>query len=552
MNKTSLDMASHESSRKKRKVSYMDDQTSHPHENGVIASSSALPHPTNTTAMDKQTVNAPCHHEQTLKALNTDLDAMRQLITCKICDRLLYEPYALSCGHTYCYSCLSQWLGVQVRMTCPDCRIVIRQQPNPSYLIRELVLIFVSRNELLPDGETAEEHNKLVREEADIVAGDKANTDKRTGGLFKGRFNKSRLNVIGPLHDPGDDVERCPGCHWELEDGHCNHCGFEADDLDDDYLSLEESEDNNGLSDEDVDLELEDMDGGDVFGGADGPDDWGYGHEGYVADGPNDVHTHPRRWPQYPRPVHAGARPGPIDLHAHSDDESESEEDEYDRDDTFIDDGTILEEEEDEDGSDAESDVTAGRRPAPQVHRRNFRGRAGPVVISDDEDDEDATAYAAPVGGRHGGRTAPVAISEDGSVDGTETAPSTTLGAADGSESDSEDEGPVLRGSQRNKRPNVAVRSRRAVTVSSDDESEESDQEGRSESAGPGGFSPLDDGFGEEASEQTDYDDFDDEVDGGGQGGLGTSDSFIPYEEDHGSSQFYESDDGWGSLARRY
>jgi len=77
---------------------------------------------------------------------------MRQLVTCKICDRLLYEPYALSCGHTYCYICLTQWFTNNSRKkTCPDCRSVIVLQPTPSYIIKELVLIFVSRGRAFAD-----------------------------------------------------------------------------------------------------------------------------------------------------------------------------------------------------------------------------------------------------------------------------------------------------------------------------------------------------------------------------------------------------------------
>lgn len=34
----------------------------------------------------------------------TDLEHMRNLVTCSICDQLLYEPFTIQCGHTYCYS----------------------------------------------------------------------------------------------------------------------------------------------------------------------------------------------------------------------------------------------------------------------------------------------------------------------------------------------------------------------------------------------------------------------------------------------------------------
>lgn len=33
-----------------------------------------------------------------------DLDSIRATVTCSVCDQLLYEPWTLGCGHTYCYS----------------------------------------------------------------------------------------------------------------------------------------------------------------------------------------------------------------------------------------------------------------------------------------------------------------------------------------------------------------------------------------------------------------------------------------------------------------
>jgi hypothetical protein len=46
----------------------------------------------------------PADTAQQLKVLRTDLDSLRSHLTCKICDRLLYQPYTISCGHTYCYT----------------------------------------------------------------------------------------------------------------------------------------------------------------------------------------------------------------------------------------------------------------------------------------------------------------------------------------------------------------------------------------------------------------------------------------------------------------
>jgi len=46
----------------------------------------------------------PANTTQQLKVLRTDFDSLRSHLTCKICDRLLYQPYTIACGHTYCYT----------------------------------------------------------------------------------------------------------------------------------------------------------------------------------------------------------------------------------------------------------------------------------------------------------------------------------------------------------------------------------------------------------------------------------------------------------------
>ncbi len=41
---------------------------------------------------------------QLATVFRSDLTNVRNLITCSICDQLLYEPWTLACGHTYCYT----------------------------------------------------------------------------------------------------------------------------------------------------------------------------------------------------------------------------------------------------------------------------------------------------------------------------------------------------------------------------------------------------------------------------------------------------------------
>ncbi|KAF2684711.1 hypothetical protein K458DRAFT_366018 [Lentithecium fluviatile CBS 122367] len=217
----------------------------------------------------------PSKADEQLKALRTEFDGLRSHLTCKICDRLLYQPYTISCGHTYCYSCLCTWFcNNKSRKTCPDCRAVVAQPPAPAYVIRDMTLVFISRAELLPTGETIEQHTKWQKEEADAVQQDKDNKDHRTGGLFKGCFRShhARGPSLQVVRDQEDGVERCPVCTWELEDGECVQCGLFFDDngeltWTDSFTGFSDMDDmsERDMSGEDLDAEM-DMEDADFDG----------------------------------------------------------------------------------------------------------------------------------------------------------------------------------------------------------------------------------------------------------------------------------------------
>lgn len=441
-------MASQEGSRKRIKMSKAPASRAIGYTPAVASSSSAGP---SNTANGGVCESGSCSHEQSLKTLHTDIEAMRQLVTCKVCDRLLYEPYALTCGHTYCYQCLRQWFENNPRKkTCPDCRVVITQQPTPSYLLREMVLIFVSRNEMLPDGETTDEHHKWQKEEADLIAADKANTDERAGGLFKGMFKRlnGAVRGCGPLHDPGDNVDRCPYCHWEVRGGYCSQCDTVVDEE-----AFSDYDDDSDETDDELDHELDAEDAAAVWG-VDGEDDYFDHVYPYIGFGRDDSST----------PVPAAMRaPEFVDLSGLTDQEERSEDEDEDNLSGFVvgDDEVTYDETDDGRRLDA-SDVPNQRRS-----RRV-------VVVDDDESDSD-------------GETIPERV-----------------GAPDPG-SDEDEEGPINSGSQRNKRGSrMTVRQRHVSVSSSDDSSEDStdsdtdDDETHPDDehipAAPGlrGFSPLD------------------------------------------------------------
>jgi len=81
--------------------------------------------PTSITSNDD--MPAQQKSQEALTGLSRDLEAVQQLLLCRICSRLMHLPFTTSCGHSACYSCLAQWF--QQKMTCPDCRAPVQQKP---------------------------------------------------------------------------------------------------------------------------------------------------------------------------------------------------------------------------------------------------------------------------------------------------------------------------------------------------------------------------------------------------------------------------------------
>jgi hypothetical protein len=394
---------------------------------------------------------------------------MRQLITCKICQRFLSEPYGLACGHTYCYVCLDAWLVAQKKRTCPDCRATIKEQPVPSYLIREMTRVFAYRQELLPDGETVEEHDEYIKEAVAQVS-----TDKETGGLFSGLFKGGRMHWM-PIHDPGDDVDRCPNCHWELEEGRCGSCGLNIGDEDGFGLDTGESENSDDDDDDDDELDVDvvphDYDGMDDPGSFD-EDDYldEDGNHRFGDEGEGSVDLDIFGPLPIPAAAHRRARQHRDRINLDSEPDSEDSED-PDNDplmEGFLDNEAI-----EESGSDSSNEQSDSEEEAEETPRREHGHRQliRPTVIHDSDSDDAPRQPRRPV------------VVEDSS----------------------DEEGPVARNNQRAGK--VSRGTRRAPVVqtissdedtspdNSDDNDDDSDSASDSESdsggVNAGAFSPM-------------------------------------------------------------
>jgi hypothetical protein len=106
--------------------------------------------------------------------------------------------------------------------------------------------MFIGRTELLPEDETTHEHEIAKGEEAVLMT-----TDRDGVGLFKGAFRGGRLrqmrDALRPMHDPHDNVDRCPDCHWELEGHDCYRCGWSRPDAE----GFSDEDDSDGSDSED-------------------------------------------------------------------------------------------------------------------------------------------------------------------------------------------------------------------------------------------------------------------------------------------------------------
>ncbi|RPB12061.1 hypothetical protein P167DRAFT_536191 [Morchella conica CCBAS932] len=205
------------------------------------------------------------YKDDVIEDLNCDLKKLQKSLTCVICLEMLFEPYTLQCGHVFCYTCVLDWLGQAHKMTCPECRSVVKVQPAPAYLIKDMIEVFVLRAELTSPNGSGLELRKQQQEALKAVERDKASEGGLAGGgLFRGLFKQKKKDPR-VVRDPEDGVSRCPRCNWEIEDGYrnrrCEHCGGRfrrlsrygdfSDDDDDDEDEDEDEDDDDEDDDED-------------------------------------------------------------------------------------------------------------------------------------------------------------------------------------------------------------------------------------------------------------------------------------------------------------
>lgn len=359
---------------------------------------------------------------QKLKAYDAREDGLRSLATCKICFRMLYEPYTLGCGHTYCYSCLCQWFdnsGKKGRKTCPDCRTAVTKPPAPAYALREMIRELLRHPELLPDTETVADHKCSEMEEAAAVETDRANKDEKRGGLFKGVFKSTTRGDMGDmalLMDSEDGVMRCPRCAWEWEDegGVCGRCDYHLYGGSDEEEDEDFHDDDDDDSDEEDEVDADDLDHpyADHQYGMDDQFEFGFdrmlqGHHHWDEDHPivihdgtpppaGHVHYDLTSSPSYHTAgSDASGEDSPFERrYESSDDEDSSLDGLYfsfqGRVHYLLETGFVARDDEDaHHGSHSDSDDSSSTHTATPVPTSSSQSRRGRRIIEEDEDDED-------------------------------------------------------------------------------------------------------------------------------------------------------------------
>ncbi|CAG8464994.1 8755_t:CDS:2 [Paraglomus brasilianum] len=85
--------------------------------------------------------------DQVIESLHAQSKKPKPGLTCVICVEYMSNPCTISCGHTFCYECLYDWL--KIRRECPTCRKKISQRPTLSFVVKEQVETYVEQ--LAPD-----------------------------------------------------------------------------------------------------------------------------------------------------------------------------------------------------------------------------------------------------------------------------------------------------------------------------------------------------------------------------------------------------------------
>ncbi|KAI8990736.1 hypothetical protein BD414DRAFT_484642 [Trametes punicea] len=168
------------------------------------------------------------------------LSAFQHSLSCQICLDLMHRPFALApCGHSACYQCLVNWfrapppdvpanevLPVWLRKkTCPHCRAVVKERPIEIWTIKEMVASLI-KSGLAAASLPPPPSGPALDAAADPWSGIFRPAPNRNQGVFPDGQPPALLQQLMGLRDDEDGgIYRCIDCHHEIWDGACSECG---------------------------------------------------------------------------------------------------------------------------------------------------------------------------------------------------------------------------------------------------------------------------------------------------------------------------------------
>ncbi len=162
-----------------------------------------------------------------LKILGRVLDST----VCTICHDYMLVPVMTTCGHNYCYECLSNWLSnnrsSMSELTCPQCRSVLTAEPVLNVALQQIVDLMVdivtdSGSQSGSEGVKSSismDLRSLLHQREEAVAEYKSDLAANT--LFKSIFKNTAEAIID---EDDDGIARCSNCQWEVEGPVCPNC----------------------------------------------------------------------------------------------------------------------------------------------------------------------------------------------------------------------------------------------------------------------------------------------------------------------------------------
>lgn len=187
-----------------------------------------------------------------IAGLQEDAKRIRACVTCSICHELMFQPFLIAeCSHSFCYSCLCDWLNHH--KSCPTCRTKVKIRPVINYGLRDIVEPVYAASLLA----NADERSMLAQQYTEANA--KAERDHLHGPYFPALFRDETRRTTR-LVDMDDGVMRCAQCNWEVEEGDtCAQCGYEFSDVESYVASESEEEESEDMDELDPDV-LHEMD----------------------------------------------------------------------------------------------------------------------------------------------------------------------------------------------------------------------------------------------------------------------------------------------------